>query len=303
MHAILTENLSRRYGGVTVLHPLDLTVRTGTTLGLLGPNGAGKSTLMRLLLGLNRPSTGRVLLFGHDVSQERMRALRGVGSAILDAAPYPHLTGRQVLTVTRRMLGLPASETDRVLSLVGLLSAGDRRVANYSLGMQRRLGLARALLGEPRLLLLDEPTNGLDPGGSEAVLAAIGRLTAEGRASVVLASHLLREVEATADEVAFLVGGRVVRRGAVAALTATAPTVRIRVDAPERATLVARSLGADPVMASKGDALHVALAPGRADDRTATLIRRLCEAGVAIHEASPVRRNLADVYADVQAAA
>jgi len=165
MLAIETAGLTRRYGERVAVDGIDLAVPARSTYGFLGRNGAGKTTTIRMILGLIRPSAGRVSVFGADVARERLRAAARVGSMVEAPSLYDRLTGRENLDIVRRLRGSPASEVDRVLDLTDLRQAAGRLAGGYSQGMRQRLGIARAMIGRPELLVLDEPTNGLDPAG------------------------------------------------------------------------------------------------------------------------------------------
>ena len=171
-----TQAASYHYGRRPVLHEVSLRVPAGSIYGFLGPNGAGKTTTLRLLLGLLRPSAGRVALFGHDLATQRPAALRRVGALIEMPSLYDHLSGHDNLEATRRLHGLPARRTAEVLAITGLAGEALRLAREYSLGMRQRLGLALALLPDPDLLILDEPTNGLDPAGISDLRALLRQL-------------------------------------------------------------------------------------------------------------------------------
>ncbi|MEF8843058.1 MAG: ABC transporter ATP-binding protein [Haloarculaceae archaeon] len=235
MHAIDATDVTKRYGDVTALEGLSLTVEEGSTFGLLGTNGAGKTTLFKLLVGHVEPDSGGLEVAGRDVATAGAAVRRFVGYLPEQAGFPPSLTGREVLAFHARMRGLPADERgdriDAVLETVGLTGATDRAVSGYSNGMNRRLGLATALLPQPRILLLDEPTAGLDPLGVTAFHRIVRRLRAESDLTVVLSSHVMTEVEALCDSVAVLHEGRLRAVGSVADLKAETDgrlTVRVR---------------------------------------------------------------------------
>ena len=206
--AITTFRLTRRFGDLTAVADLDLQVPGGSVYGFLGPNGAGKTTTIRLLLGLIRPNAGEVRLFGQSLRDGRMTLLRRVGALVETPSLYPHLTGRENLEVTRRLLDARQEQINRALAIVKLEQDAHRRVAHYSSGMRQRLGLALALLGEPELLILDEPTNGLDPAGIREMRDLICRLPEEHGVTVFLSSHLLNEVEQVATHIGIITGER-----------------------------------------------------------------------------------------------
>jgi ABC-2 type transport system ATP-binding protein len=216
--AIETEGLTRVLGGRRVVDGLELQVPAGSVFGFLGQNGAGKTTTIRMLLGLLRPTCGRVRLFGRDLADDRVRAVSRVGSMVESPALYERLTGRENLDLTRRLLGAPRTEIDRVLEIVDLRPAADRLAGGYSLGMRQRLGLARALLGAPRLLVLDEPSNGLDPDGMLAMRRLLSALPGRSGATVFVSSHLLGEVEQIATHVGLMHQGRLLLQSGLAGL-------------------------------------------------------------------------------------
>ena len=235
MYAIDATDVTKRYGDVTALEDLSLSVEEGSTFGLLGTNGAGKTTLFKLLVGHVAPDAGRLEVAGRDVATEGPAVRRFVGY-LPEQAGFPgSLTGREVLSFHGRMRGLPSDErearVEEVLETVGLTAAADRTVDGYSNGMNRRLGLATALLPRPRVLLLDEPTAGLDPLGVTAFHRIVRRLREASDLTVVLSSHVLTEVEELCDSIAVLHDGRLRAAGSVADLKAATDgrlAVRVR---------------------------------------------------------------------------
>lgn len=299
MFAIETQQLTRHFGGTVVVKDLNLRVPAGRVYGFLGPNGAGKTTTLRLLLGLLRPDCGTVRLLGHDLHRQRRLALSGVGAFIESASLYEHLSGRANLALTQRLLGLPARDIDRVLEQVDLQGAGAKRVRDYSLGMKQRLGLARALLGTPRLLLLDEPTNGLDPDGIMAMRALIRELPDRIGGTVFLSSHLLSEVEQTAQDLCLLRAGSVVLQGSVPELLAGEAEFDLTVDAAAAALelLIAAGMHASLV----NESIVRVHCPHK--DRTFAVEanRLLVTHGVAVSAMVPRKRSLEDLYRDTLA--
>jgi ABC-2 type transport system ATP-binding protein len=209
--------LVKRYGALAAVDGVDLTVNAGDVYGYLGPNGAGKTTSLRMMLGLIRPTAGAVRLFGRDPTVS-VHALERVAGFVEAPTFYPYLTGRRNLELLAAYDGRGARERiDRSLELVELSGRAGDRVGGYSHGMRQRLGIAAALLRDPRLLLLDEPTTGLDPGGMRDMRALIRRLASEG-ITIMLSSHLLAEVEEVCNRVAIIRSGKVVYEGEIAAL-------------------------------------------------------------------------------------
>src|SRR3954453_12453679 len=214
---LAVRGLVKRYGDLTAVDHVDLTVEPGDVYGYLGPNGAGKTTSLRMMLGLIRPDAGSVRLFGRDPMQS-VRALDGVAGFVEAPRFYPYLTGRRNLELLASFDGGGArGRIAEALDTVELTGRAGDRVGGYSHGMQQRLGIAAALLREPRLLLPDEPATGLDPAGMRDMRALIRRL-ADGGMTVLLSSHLLAEVEELCNRVAIVRAGAIVYEGAIAEL-------------------------------------------------------------------------------------
>lgn len=226
MNAVEIQGVSQRYGSMTVLHDLNLNLGEGEVLGLFGHNGAGKTTSMKLILGLLAPSEGQVKVLGRAPNDPQVR--RQLGYLPENVTFYPQLSGRETLRHFARLKGAALGQADELLEQVGLAHAADRRVKTYSKGMRQRLGLAQALLGEPRLLLLDEPTVGLDPIATQDLYQLIDRLRQRGT-SIILCSHVLPGVEAHINRAAILAKGRLQAVGSLSQLRAEAGLpVRIR---------------------------------------------------------------------------
>jgi ABC-2 type transport system ATP-binding protein len=219
-YLIETRGLTRRFGAQLAVDDLNLQAPAADVYGFLGPNGAGKTTAIRMLLGLIRADAGEVHLFGAALADNRQRLMRRVGALVEAPSLYPHLTGRENLEVTRRMLGVPRSLIDRALDIIKLTQDADRRVREYSLGMRQRLGLALALLNKPELLILDEPTNGLDPAGIHEMRDLLRSLPAEFGVTVFISSHLLSEVEQIASHIGIIHEGRLLFQGTLSELQA-----------------------------------------------------------------------------------
>lgn len=226
MNAVEIQGVSQRYGSMTVLHDLNLNLGEGEVLGLFGHNGAGKTTSMKLILGLLAPSEGQVKVLGRAPNDPQVR--RQLGYLPENVTFYPQLSGRETLRHFARLKGAALGQVDELFEQVGLAHAADRRVKTYSKGMRQRLGLAQALLGEPKLLLLDEPTVGLDPIATQDLYLLIDRLRQRGT-SIILCSHVLPGVEAHINRAAILAKGRLQAVGSLSQLRAEAGLpVRIR---------------------------------------------------------------------------
>jgi len=217
-YAVQTKGLQKSYGGRIVVDDVDLRLPTGVVSGFVGPNGAGKTTTIRMLLGLVRPTAGSGQVLGQSIAKPT-RYLPQVGALIEGPAFTPSLSGANNLTVLARAGGLPTSRVGEVLERVGLRDRGQDAYKAYSLGMKQRLGIAAALLPQPRLLILDEPTNGLDPAGIVQVRDLISSFRDEGM-TVFVSSHLLAEIEQVADHLVMIQQGRLVFQGPVQELVA-----------------------------------------------------------------------------------
>ncbi len=271
-HAVIeTEGLTKTYRDVVAVDALFLSVPEGSIFGLLGPNGAGKTTIIGMLLGLTRPDSGRIELFGVDTATGHDGLVQRIGAIMETPAAYPYMTGRDNLRYFQGIAGtVDPDEIERVLGVVGLTDRADSVFSGYSLGMKYRLGIAFALLGDPPLLLLDEPTNGLDPGGVAEVRALIRSLGADGK-TILLASHLLAEVQQVCDRVAILSHGRVVAERDVAELLGSHNRIRLTTTDDGTAYPVLERLDFVKSVATTGAGLLIEAPPSRAADLAAAL--------------------------------
>jgi ABC-2 type transport system ATP-binding protein len=221
---IAVDHLTKRYGSQLAVDDVSFRCEPGTVTGFLGPNGAGKSTTLRMICGLTPPTSGSASVL--DTSYRNLdNPGRRVGVLLDASAQHSGRTGREVLTVSAQILGVPRTRVDELLERVGLSRAAARkRVGAYSLGMRQRLGIAHALLGDPQVLILDEPANGLDPEGIFWMRGLL-REFADRAGTVLLSSHLLREVEAVADQLIMIGNGRIVAEGAKRDLLAASGVV------------------------------------------------------------------------------
>jgi Cu-processing system ATP-binding protein len=217
VNAIELSAVSKCYGDKTVVRDVDLTVHAGERLVMIGHNGAGKTTLMKLMLGLSRPSSGSVRVLGGDPVSAAASQRCATGYVPENVAFHSAMKGREVLAFYARLKGVSVAGYTELLARVGLQDAADRRVSTYSKGMRQRLGLAQAMLGQPRLLFLDEPTSGLDPSLRRQFYELIDTLSRSGTTSLI-SSHSLNEVEARADRIAIVKEGALVACGTVAEL-------------------------------------------------------------------------------------
>ena len=271
--ALDIRGLGKRYGSLTALEAVELTVGPGELVGLVGANGAGKSTLMKIACGLVRPSTGTARIFGaHSDTREARRTL----GYLAELFRFPGwCTASEVLALHQRLSGSPGGqpERDELLELVGLSDAANRRVEEMSKGMQQRLGIAQALVGAPRLLLLDEPTSALDPAGRRSIRALLLKLRARGIA-VLLNSHLLGDVERVCDQVVILASGKVVTAGRPDELT---------------------TRGGVEIQTGNGTRRF----PDASRDDVPRIVAQLVSAGVEIYEVTVIRSTLEDTYLEL----
>jgi len=281
--------LTKSYGQKTAVDGVNFIVEPGKVTGFLGPNGAGKSTTMRMIVGLDRPTSGRVIVNGKPYREHRA-PLREVG-ALLDAKAIH--TGR---SATNHLLamgathGIGAARVREVIEITGLQSVANKRVGGFSLGMGQRLGIAAALLGDPATLILDEPINGLDPEGVRWVRTLVRSLAAEGR-TVLLSSHLMSEMALTADHLIVLGRGRIIANAPVSDVIAMSSAAVVRVRTPHADDLMRLFPAAGiTVRRTAPDALEL-------EGVTAADIGdAAARAGLALHELTPVVASLEDAY-------
>ncbi|GAB3122239.1 ABC transporter ATP-binding protein [Glaciibacter psychrotolerans] len=286
---IQAQSLTKRYGTKTAVDGVDFTVQPGRVTGFLGPNGAGKSTTMRMIVGLDRPSAGRVTVNGR-LYREHSAPLREVG-VLLDAKAVH--TGRSAynhLLAMGATHGIGASRVREVIELTGLESVARKRVGGFSLGMGQRLGIAAALLGDPATLILDEPVNGLDPEGVQWVRHLMRQLAAEGR-TVLLSSHLMSEMAMTADHLIVLGRGRVIADAPVADIIASATRSTVRVRSPHLAQLASLCARPDTTVTNVDhDVLEIVGASAAEIGEAAS------RAGIVLHELTPLSASLEEAY-------
>ena len=214
-----TNHLSKQSGNTYRVNDLSMAVPENCVYGFLGPNGAGKSTTLKMILGLIHPSQGSIKLFGTVMnSANRLSILRQTGSLIENPGGYGHLTGLENMQIIQKLKGVNEAEISSALKTVRLYDQRDKKLSNYSLGMKQRLGIAMAILGNPKLLILDEPTNGLDPAGIQEMRQLICSLPKERNMTVIISSHLLSEIEQMADQVGIIHRGRMLYQGSLADL-------------------------------------------------------------------------------------
>lgn len=289
---IEVRGLVKRYGELTAVAGVDLTVRAGDVYGYLGPNGAGKTTSLRMMLGLIRPTEGSVRLFGRD-PMEGVDALEGVAGFVEAPAFYPYLSGRRNLDLLAAFDGAGASSRiDAALATVELEGRAGDRVGGYSHGMRQRLGIAASLLRDPKLLLLDEPATGLDPAGMRDMRLLIRRLADEGM-TVLLSSHLLGEVEELCNRVAIVRSGGIVYEGMISELKRSAGTgYRLLTTDDERARAICAQQPGIEELRQLGERIAFTAEEAAVEALSGALVRD----GVLIRELAPQSVTLEDLF-------
>jgi ABC-2 type transport system ATP-binding protein len=285
---IVVEELTKVFRGkIRAVDRLSFTVEPGSVTGFLGPNGAGKTTTLRMVLGLVHPTAGTATIGGQPY-RAIPRPITRVGAALESSSFHPARTGRNHLRILCTAAGIPPQRADAVLDMVGLGAAGRRKVRGYSLGMRQRLGLAAALVGDPRVLVLDEPANGLDPDGIRWLRGFFRYLADEGR-TVLVSSHQLNEVQEVADRVVILNHGQLVGAGSIDELTAGSHTVRVRTPTPAP---LGQAIAAQGGFAQHEDA-HTLQVRGLTPEQVGHLA---FTAGVELHELSTQGFDLEDLF-------
>ena len=282
--------LTKEYGTRVAVDDLTVTIQPGRVTGFLGPNGSGKTTTMRCVLGLARPTSGTATVLGRPY-RELAQPMRRVGALIDPRARHAGRTAYRHLLALAQSNRLPRARVDEVIDLVGLESVADDRVRGFSLGMGQRLGIAAALLGDPDVLLLDEPVNGLDPEGIRWVRELLRGLADEGR-TVLVSSHLMSEMEDTADHLVVLGRGRLLADVPMADLLGAHAVVRVRTPHPAQLAGALQRVGAG-VEREPGDALPVSgLDPAAVGDVAFA-------AGVRVHELTRLTASLEEAYLEL----
>jgi ABC-2 type transport system ATP-binding protein len=285
--------LEKRYGHLVAVAGVDLTIESGDVYGYLGPNGAGKTTSLRMMLGLIRPTAGTVRVFGRD-PWESVRALDGVAGFVEAPTFYPYLNGRRNLELLAAFDGGGSDEQiERALETVELANRAHDKVKGYSHGMRQRLGIAAALLRQPKLLLLDEPTTGLDPGGMRDMRVLVRRLADEG-ITIMLSSHLLAEVEEVCNRVGIVQSGKLVYEGEISALKRSAgASYTVQTTDDERAFQICRAQRGIADVRRQDERIWFS---AEEEQAVATLSQALIEGGALIRSLQPQTARLEDLF-------
>ncbi len=292
---VSVRHLNFSYGARPILKDIDFDLYPGEIFGFLGPNGSGKTTTIKLMLGLLPISSGRITICGKDVSSEFEEALANVGGIVENPEMYSYLTGRQNLEIFRRMFdSVDKSRIDEVAETVGLAERLGDKVSKYSLGMRQRLGIAQALLADPKVLVLDEPTNGLDPMGIKDLRDLLKHLAAERGVAVFVSSHQLAELDLMCDRVAVLSSGKILRTLTIDEIRNPAEDGRVEVIVditPESAPLIPADC---PLRLSDGKLVGSVM-----QDEIPAIISSLAIAGVSITGVNQKKRSLEDVFLEL----
>jgi ABC-2 type transport system ATP-binding protein len=291
---LIVENLRKTIRRKEIIKGISFELKEGEVFGFLGPNGAGKTTTIRMLVGLIKPTSGRISICGYDLERQFTEAIRHIGCIVENPELYPYLSGFENLEHFARMVpDIPKERIMEVVELVGLQNRIHDRVNTYSLGMRQRLGIAQALLGKPKVLILDEPTNGLDPVGIREMREFIRFLAETEGLSVLVSSHLLSEVQLMCDRVAIMAKGTLLRVDTVEQLLKEQARVVWKAEPLETAKAI---LAAEtPIFRTVGDTLITPYEP----KKLSVWNKKLVEAGVAVHEIQPKLPTLEDLFIEL----
>ena len=290
---ITTDSLTKKYGKKDVVKNLDLRVPGGSIYGFLGPNGAGKSTTMKMILGLTKPTKGEITVLGNEVNEKnRLSVLRNTGSLIESPSYYGHLSGVENLEIICTLKNIPFSEIHHVLKIVRMEKQKEKKVSQYSLGMKQRLGLAAALLGNPKILLLDEPTNGLDPAGIQEMRELICSLPKQYGMTVLVSSHLLSEIDQMATHVGIINQGELIFQDSLSALHKHSRSrLILKTDNDTSALQILSSFGLSAFFEEKNLCLKAT-----DNDTVIKAVRLLVQSGIGILRLSEQQMSLEDIF-------
>ncbi|MGP4040176.1 ABC transporter ATP-binding protein [Gracilibacillus sp. D59] len=291
-YIVQTTNLSKNFGKELAVNGVDIQIPKGEIYGFLGSNGAGKSTTIRMLLGLMKPTSGKVEIFGKDLKRERINILKKVGSLVENPSYYPHLTAKENLEAIRKIVGVPKTRIEEVLKIVRLQDSANKKVKGFSLGMKQRLGIAAALLNKPELLILDEPTNGLDPSGIIEIRELIRSLPEEYGMTILISSHLLSEIDQIATTVGIITKGKMIFQDSIEEMRMFAQQhIKLRVSQHEQAWRVLLANGIKAEL-EEGNILL----SDRTDQNVADAIRLLVQEDISIYRVEDDKKSLEDIF-------
>ncbi|EAA0025199.1 ABC transporter ATP-binding protein [Listeria monocytogenes] len=290
--ALQVTNLHKKIRKREIIKGISFEVMPGEVFGFLGPNGAGKTTTIRMIVGLIKPTSGTILIGGKDIRKNFTEAMGGLGSIVENPEFYSFLTGQENLAYFARMdSSIKKERIQEVTELVGLEKRINDRVSTYSLGMRQRLGIAQALLSNPKLLILDEPTNGLDPSGIHEMRDFIRALARNEGISVLVSSHLLSEIELLCDRVAIMTDGTIIKTDQVAHLLSSRAQLRWRVTPIEQAKAFLESVTEVEV---DGEYLVTAM-----NEESAEWNEQLVAKGIKVHEIDKRKPSLEDLFLEL----
>ncbi|MCF3944980.1 ABC transporter ATP-binding protein [Oceanobacillus alkalisoli] len=291
-YIVKTSNLSKHFGKEVAVEGLNMNIKKGDIYGFLGPNGAGKTTTIRMLLGLMKPASGSIHIFGQDIKQHRKNILARVGSLVENPSYYPHLTAYENLEALRKIIGVPKKRIYEVVETVRLTEVADKKVKGFSLGMKQRLGIAMSLLNQPQLLILDEPMNGLDPSGIIEIRELIKRLPEEFGITVLVSSHLLSEIDQMATTVGIVTKGKMIFQDSIEAMrTLAGHTISIQVNHAEQAWRLLLAKG----MKVEHENDFITLQES-SNEMVAETVRLLVQANLSIYRVEEEKRSLEDIF-------
>ena len=276
------------------MNDLDIRIKEGEVYGFLGPNGAGKSTTMKMLLGLVKPSTGTISIFGKPfIEKNRIEILNEMGSLIESPSYYGHLSGKENMEIVRKLLDVPKSNIDEAIKIVRMENQMNKKVRYYSLGMKQRLGIAMALAGFPKLLILDEPTNGLDPAGIEEIRELIKALPQKYGMTVMISSHILSEIDQVASSIGIINHGELIFQERKEALeNERKPYITIRTSDMEKTCNVLN------IQKPKGNFSELNLGI-LSDEAIGKAIYTLNNHNIMIYRIEEHRRSLEDIFLEL----
>lgn len=287
-------NLKKSYAGKKVVDIDQLNIERNQIYGLIGPNGAGKSTTMKMILGLNTPDSGKILVDGEPmVINNRANILKGIGSLIEGPSYYSHLTGLENMKIIASLKSLKLKDAYEALEIVGLNNHINKKVSNYSLGMKQRLGIAMAIIGRPGILILDEPTNGLDPVGMEEIRKLIRSLTKEYDVTILISSHILDEIEKMATHIGIINRGKLLFDGSLSELKGQMkPELILRTSDDDRAAM----LLTDKMKVKFKEDLRIT---ARTDEEVASMVKFLIDRGIDIFRISEISKSLEEQFIEM----
>ncbi len=294
MNIIETQNLNFRFNKQPIIQDLNLQVPENAISGFLGPNGAGKSTSIKLLLGLLRPKTGSIRIFGQNIQSSKLAILSRIGNLIETPSLYQHLSAYDNLQYMNILFKMGKERIEEVLELIGLEHARHKKVKHFSMGMKQRLGIGMALFHDPDLLILDEPVNGLDPSGIQEMRTLFLRLQQIGK-TVLISSHLLSEIEKTCTHIGIIQKGHLLYQGPIEKLATSATrTIRLKVDQPDLALSICGKKNIETTV--NEDWLELSVP---SDDGFNEIIVALVHKGIALFDVERQSASLEELFIDL----